>query len=507
MIGGVGHSLASGATLEGLFRAAVARRPEGLALVDPPNREAFTHHPPRTLTYAQADRAVSAVAARLRDAGLKPGAIVAIQLPNVAEHAVAILGVLRAGMIPALLPLLWRKADCVAALSQLDPRALIVCGRIGSVDHGMLGAEVAAEIFSIRHVFGFGTLPDGLTALDDVFLAGAPSGGDAPPVSDNVGQPIAAVTFEVTAAGHAAVARTDAELIAAARGPIHEADLPENAVLLAPYLPSSFAGLSLTLVPWLASGGTLILHHPFDPDALSEQIAERSFDLVVLPGAIAQRLAEAGLLSGHNKMKAILLVWRTPERVGGVVSPRLLEVPLIDVRVFGEIGLVAARREMETRPAILLAGPIKAYRAGTDSIELGETVRTQAGTLAIKGPMVPHTPFPAGAQRTALQASNGDAVDTGYPCRIERDAIVITGPPTGIVSLGGYRFALKDLQDRLGRVQRGCTLAALPHHLVGYKLAGDAADRTTLRRVLTDFGANPLIVGAFRERSERSPAA
>ena len=34
--------------------------------------------------------------------------------------------------------------------------------------------------------------------------------------------------------------------------------------ILSTIAPSSFAGLSLTLLPWLLSGGTLALHHPFD---------------------------------------------------------------------------------------------------------------------------------------------------------------------------------------------------------------------------------------------------
>src|SRR5712691_11905686 len=52
-------------TLDDLFRAAVAQRPDDVALLDPPNREAFTSGAPRRLTYAQADRAVTAIAARL----------------------------------------------------------------------------------------------------------------------------------------------------------------------------------------------------------------------------------------------------------------------------------------------------------------------------------------------------------------------------------------------------------------------------------------------------------
>src|SRR5947209_633650 len=72
-------------TLDDLFRRAAARRPDAIALADPPNRESFTDGPPRRLTYAQADRAIAAIGSRLRRVGLHTDAIVAIQLPNTVE--------------------------------------------------------------------------------------------------------------------------------------------------------------------------------------------------------------------------------------------------------------------------------------------------------------------------------------------------------------------------------------------------------------------------------------
>src|SRR5688572_14367732 len=45
-------------TLDDLFRRALARHPLALALADPPNRESFTDHPPRRLTYVDADRKI-----------------------------------------------------------------------------------------------------------------------------------------------------------------------------------------------------------------------------------------------------------------------------------------------------------------------------------------------------------------------------------------------------------------------------------------------------------------
>ena len=156
------------ATLDGLFRRAVARHPDALALADPPDRETFTDGQPRRLTYAEADRAISAIATRLRDLGLPTDAVIGIQLPNVVEHVLTILAVLRAGMIAAPLPLLWRRIEVSDALARIGATALVTAARIGSLAACGMAVQVAADVFQVRHVLGFGRdLPAGVVSLDD----------------------------------------------------------------------------------------------------------------------------------------------------------------------------------------------------------------------------------------------------------------------------------------------------------------------------------------------------
>ena len=56
-------------TIDEIFRRVAQRRPEALALADAPNRKTFTDGAPRRLTFAQADRMVSAIAGRLAPDG------------------------------------------------------------------------------------------------------------------------------------------------------------------------------------------------------------------------------------------------------------------------------------------------------------------------------------------------------------------------------------------------------------------------------------------------------
>jgi len=62
-VGGSEHKGSNRATFDDLFRRAGVRHADALALIDPPNCESVSGHSPRRLTFAQADRAISALAA------------------------------------------------------------------------------------------------------------------------------------------------------------------------------------------------------------------------------------------------------------------------------------------------------------------------------------------------------------------------------------------------------------------------------------------------------------
>jgi hypothetical protein len=128
--------------------------------------------------------------------------------------------------------------------------------------------------------------------------------------------------------------------------------------------------------------------------------------------------------------------------------------------------------------------------------------------------MVPRHPFPPGTERSEaarLAIAADGFVDTFYPCRLDRDtkALTLNGPPAGIVSVGGYRFVLKEMQETIAGVEEGGSVATFPDALAGHRLGGTGTDRARLRRMLAELGANPLLVAAFRERrsGERATAA
>lgn len=492
---------AASPTLDDLFRRTFVRRPESIALIDPPNKQRVSAQMPARLTYAEADRAISGIAKQFLDAGLPPGSIVAIQLPNTVEFPIALLAVLRAGMTVALLPQLWRQSELTAALTLIGARALVGIGRIELVDHGDLAMNAAAEVFSIRHVFGFGKyLPDGMTQLD---IAAHGSAEFDPKPNLDPRQP-AIVTFDMTADGLCVVPRNHIQLIAGGLAIMLESGMPSEANILSTVTPNSFGTFASTIMPWLLSGRALTLHHPGDLQILEQQVAGPHHDVLVTPAPLALRLAETTALSGRSSLGHVIGLWRTPERMSSSEQWRDGNAGFTDVLLFGEIGLVAARRLDDGSPAPINVGIQHAPRAVSTARNVGELAVTPKGTLALRGVMVPLASYQRPMQSGALLSESVQQVDTGYGVRLDRNTnmIEITSPPGGIFAVGGYRFLAKDLEEWSKRLGSDTMLTALPDQLNGYKLAGRSQNTGRVREALAELGLNPLMIDAFRNRAD-----
>ncbi len=74
----------------------------------------------------------------------------------------------------------------------------------------------------------------------------------------------------------------------------------------------------------------------------------------------------------------------------------------------------------------------------------------------------------------------------------------MTGPPPGVVSVGGYRFVLSELEDLVRRANGGAFVTALPDALAGHRLAGISGGDGDVRAALAGLGVNPLVADAFR---------
>jgi hypothetical protein len=488
-------------TLDGLFRRILARKPGAPALLDPLNKPRVTGQRAKRLTFAEADRAITALAAHFIEAGLPNNSVIAVQLPNTVEFMLTVLAAHRAGLVVALLPLLWRQSELTAAINRTGARAIVTTAKVDGVSHADLAMNAAAEAFSIRHVCGFGNdLPEGMASLDAAIAGGSTT--TRPVVQD--GRKAAIISFDVTVDGFRPVPRTHLHLIAGGLALSLESDLPQGSTVMSAIAPSSFAGLTSSLGAWLLTGGTLALHHPFDAEVLERQINEQACETLIAPAQLALRLTEIDLPSRLPALRHVIGLWRAPEQVASSAAWTAEQVAMTDVYLFGEAGLFGVRRTADGAPAPIRPGPQGAPREIPGSSISGEIFLTPKCTLGLRGPMVTPAAYapPLPPSDSLVAQPPRDFVDTGYAARLDRStgAICVTAPPSGIMAVGGYRFLSQDLQEWALRLGQGALLTALPDRLSGHRLAGRAQDNARARAALSELGLNPLMVEAFRDR-------
>ena len=493
-------------TLDTLFKRSLARQPDALALVDPINKQRVTGTSPKRLTYAQADRAISSLAAHFIESGLPANSVIAVQLPNTIEFALTVLAAYRVGLVVAVLPLLWRQAELTMALNRTAARAIVTSGKVDGIVYADLAMNAAAEAFSIRHVCGFGTdLPEGMASLDIAILR--ESASTRAVIQD--GRKAALISFDLTSDGFRPVPRAHLSMIAGGLAISLESDVQQGATMLSAFSPMSFAGLAASLVVWLLSGGTLVLHHPFDEEVLEREINRHACDTLIAPAQLALRLDQLDLAARLPSLRHVIGLWRAPEQAASSASWAARQATLTDVYLFGEAGLFGARRMAEDgSPAPIKPGPHGAPRELPGSSIAGDILLTPRGTLGLRGPMIPVAAYAPSSppSDSLIAAPPRDYVDTDYAARLDRmtGAINITSPPSGIMAVGGYRFLAQDLQEWARRLGQGALLTALPDRLSGHRLAGRAQDNARARDALTELGLNPLMVEAFRDRSSAS---
>lgn len=212
---------------------------------------------------------------------------------------------------------------------------------------------------------------------------------------------------------------------------------------------------------------------------------------MILPAAAVAAIAETGPLNDTGQ--TIVALWRAPERFAGARTWEGQSV-FVDVASFGETGLIAVRRGGDGLPAQIPLGPVGSPARASGAPIAIETSRTPAGTLALRGRMVP-------APTDQSIPGNG-YIDTGFACLPGRHAptLVVTAPLSGTISVGGYSFRQSRIDAAVAQADPEATIVALPDADLGQRLAGTAADHADLRARLQAQGANPLLTGAFAPR-------
>lgn len=262
------------------FARSVRERPDATAIVDDNDR----------VSYAELDRRTAATARHLLASGLQPGDRVLVQLGIGTTAVVALLGLLRAGLVPVCAVPQYREYEMGALADLSGARAHIVEVGAASIDLVELGRTLRRDRPTLEHLI----------------VAGAPAPADAIPLepaaqADADETPLPApgpadvVTFQLsggTTGTPKIIPRFHGEYLGYANVWSDWIELRPEDVLLWSLPVSHNAGMLLFLMPALLRGATLVLQGRFQAETFLATVARERVTVSGSVGPIAPRLLD-----------------------------------------------------------------------------------------------------------------------------------------------------------------------------------------------------------------------
>lgn len=418
--------------LDHLFARNVRRAPAKIILCDPGDKQEISGTPALHLSAEACERIVNTLCMRFQELGLDEGQVVAVQMPNTVELPLTLLACLRCGLIPALLPLLWAEKDIHAALDLLHPKAIISVTRASTLLPADKLRYAAASLFSVRYLMAFGPdTVDGVISLQDVMESPLTPKGKTSSFAGKADNP-ALITFRFTTLGPAPVIRSHNHAMSVALMPMLEGQMePEDEVILSCLQPSSLIGLATGFLPWLLSGGRLVLHQANTASNLVDEVIDEKITCAAIPAPVLNETLTQ--LAGESKsLKSIFAVYpnaATPPALTNTEN----EFRIIDCHAFDEFAVVARAREGNMpRPVQPGAQIAPSTGIGPSLVEFALSPTTSR--LMIRGPGTPYNP----ERKDGFQ-------QTGYLAKFEADRISFLGRADQIAFVGGLAVPLNEV--------------------------------------------------------------
>ncbi len=505
------------ATLDALFRKNVRIHRDQIALSDPPSRPEFTCGPARRLTYGEADEIIDDLTAMFYVLGVGRDDVIAVQMPNTIELPLLMLSCFRAGIIISLLPPLWREFELEKALNSISPKVLITQPVNGDIDSLDLMREVAAKVYSVRHVLAFGDeVPDGIVPIDKAIAYARENAVSEVETSDHsakiTANDVAIITWNgVESPDLKALPRSHNQLISAGLTVLLEASMEDESSILCPFSLSSLAALGAFFVPWILTGGSLHIHQPFDLPCFKQQLEQEQPTFTGLPPAALTRLCED--VNGGELdlacLKALACLWPTLGSANLTSnSDTYLLPPITDIFSIGELAIHAHRRSDNSLIDIIPHGECKFPSSSGNGPALlltrlkGCAMKNSAagsmlvGQLMIKGPMIYEDNF-QGATGSSLAFSPLERDDQGFIATGIKCEIVDEGGPklkpverlSNIIYHGGLAVSAADLDtiySEFSGIERAVAVS-IPDPILGECIAAAVIPSAIIEFSIDDF--------------------
>lgn len=327
-----------GIGLDALVAVAVRVRPSHLFLREPARRALWAGLEAEPLSYAQVDQRARRLAALLRLSRLAERSHALILAPQGSEQLIAMLGALRAGLRPMLLPLCASAAELQGWFDTAGPSVAIGTTRCGELEPALMLRDAAARSFNARLVCAFGPgVPDGVVPLDQVII-GTSQLPDVPSSDALLG--LEAVTALASDGRREAVSESD--IVGGSVDIARVARLSQDARVLSMMTSPSFAALAAGPYLALLSGAEYLPLGLFSLSALWAGLSDGRATCLVAPASIEQPLRAAGII-GHESIASVVLLHRG--RPGALTPAGDGPARLVDVISPEDGGLIVRNRD------------------------------------------------------------------------------------------------------------------------------------------------------------------
>lgn len=274
-----------------LFAENAAKVPDRIALIDAPNRGAFAFGDQQRLSYSQMRAEVDKLAAALINAGIAKDDVIMVQLPNISEFVCLYFAAASIGAIVSPVAVQYRSFELSGMINLVKPKAFICATEVKGCDHigtalPLLGDNIKLMTFGPNPPESAIDLSNAEQArneklseyrnstkidADDVFTICWTSGTTGVPKG---------------------VPRSYNHWIAIGPATYQSAQLIDGDIMLNPFPLINMASIGGVTLSWLRVCGTMVLHHPFDPQVYLAQIAIERPHFTIAPPAVLNMLLQ-----------------------------------------------------------------------------------------------------------------------------------------------------------------------------------------------------------------------
>ncbi|WP_245233994.1 AMP-binding protein [Mycobacterium sp. PS03-16] len=269
----------AGRRLDSVLRDAAQRWPARTAVVDATG----------SATYHELDRSADRAAAGFAALGMAPGQRVLLQMPNGRAFAVALFGLLRAGVVPVMCLPGHRLAEMSHFARVGDAVGLVIADSAGGFDYRAMAADLVRDHPAVRHVVVDGD-PGEFVSLADVCAASGP----APALQADPGTPAVLLVSGGTTGFPKLIPRTHDDYVYNATASAELCALTGDDVYLVA-LPAAhnFPLACPGILGALSVGATVVFTADPSPEAAFAAIDRHRVTVVALVPALAKLWAQA----------------------------------------------------------------------------------------------------------------------------------------------------------------------------------------------------------------------